>query len=279
MAFSSKKIIKNDINTIELSNGIIITKIYSAKEIDTIKEYINENDKKLNLYLTICSDYTSSFKTIGSEFIFSEKMYQITEKDRMEIIKLNKEYDIFNEYSLLIQFPKELLNKWRNYFLTPKLIESNPLLSKETNQLSINIKQKKIIMIMIEILKFQKINNFNFLDFECLVLTLCSSLLSIQDIKPYKNKIDNILDIIHHDPFMDISINDLAKLAGTNESYLRQEFKDKMGITIGTYIKNIKLREAKKLLIYNNNLKIKDIAKLCGYSDLGYFSKIIKNVN
>ncbi|WP_343595718.1 helix-turn-helix transcriptional regulator [Acinetobacter sp.] len=278
MTFPPEKIIKRNIDTIELSNGIIVHRIYSSQDIDVKENYINDKKEQINLYLTISSDYTPSFHPITSEFIFSEKIYQKSNKNQTEHLNINQKNDTFNEYSLLIQIPKNILNKWENYFKIPKWIDLDFLLSEETNQLSINISQKKIIMIIMEILRFKTINNFNFLDFECLVLNLCSNILSIQDVKIYQNKIDNILDIIHHDPFMDISINDLAKLAGTNESYLRQEFKDKMGITIGTYIKDMKLKEAKKLLIYNN-LKIKDIAKLCGYNDIGYFSKIIKNVN
>ena len=82
-----------------------------------------------------------------------------------------------------------------------------------------------------------------------LALFLFSNLLSIQKTENNTNKIDSILEIIHSDPFLKISINDLAKLVGTNESYLRQEFKEQVGITIGNYIKQTKIKEAKKMII------------------------------
>lgn len=247
-------------DTLTLSNGIIVTRLLNFKY-----------DKNNLNFLVFPSKFLSFYFIINSSMITLKKINSLEEA----FIDKSPEDEISN-HRLLIQIPIELLENWRSAFKIPKWLDTN--ISCLDKDIFINIKQKKIIFLTLEILHFPSINCFNFLEFESLVLFLFSNLLSIQKTENNTNKIDSILEIIHSDPFLKISINDLAKLVGTNESYLRQEFKEQVGITIGNYIKQTKIKEAKKMII-QKNLRIKDIAKLCGYNDVGYFSKIIKNTN
>lgn len=257
-------------DTLTLSNGIIVNRLLNFKY-----------DKNNLKFLVFPSNFLSFYFIINSSMITLKKINSLEEtfidespKDENQINSLPE--DEINNHRLLIQIPIELLENWRSAFKIPKWLDTN--ISCLDKDIFINIKQKKIIFLTLEILHFPSINCFNFLEFESLVLFLFSNLLSIQKTENNTNKIDSILEIIHSDPFLKISINDLAKLVGTNESYLRQEFKEQVGITIGNYIKQTKIKEAKKMII-QKNLRIKDIAKLCGYNDVGYFSKIIKNTN
>ncbi|MBP6563746.1 MAG: helix-turn-helix transcriptional regulator, partial [Neisseriaceae bacterium] len=89
------------------------------------------------------------------------------------------------------------------------------------------------------------------------------------------NFIDDVLFIIHKDPLTKWHLPTLAKHVGTNECYLKQEFKNKTGISIGRYIKNLRMQEALELII-NHKLSTKEAAYKIGYTDVGYFARIFK---
>ncbi|MDD4700238.1 MAG: PocR ligand-binding domain-containing protein [Oscillospiraceae bacterium] len=57
-----------------------------------------------------------------------------------------------------------------------------------------------------------------------------------------------------------------------SKSTLMNNFKRQYGITINTYINDVRIKHAKDLLTYSND-SIKDISSSCGFSDQNYFSK------
>ncbi|ACT01211.1 transcriptional regulator, AraC family [Paenibacillus sp. JDR-2] len=59
--------------------------------------------------------------------------------------------------------------------------------------------------------------------------------------------------------------------------YLCQIFKKNAGITIGTYVQQLRIQRAKHLLA-STNLSVADIAKQCGFEDPFYFSRIFKKI-
>ena len=72
-----------------------------------------------------------------------------------------------------------------------------------------------------------------------------------------------------------ILLDNICFLFNTNKTTLCQSFKDKYGFTILTYINQLKIKEAKKLLL-EQELSITDIAEKLGYNSIHYFSRHFK---
>ncbi len=79
-----------------------------------------------------------------------------------------------------------------------------------------------------------------------------------------------------HDNFMhSIACEDVAAHLNYSPSYIRHIFKKEGGITVAKKINEIRLENAKKLLI-NTNMSITDVAVGCGFCDSNYFSTVFK---
>lgn len=73
----------------------------------------------------------------------------------------------------------------------------------------------------------------------------------------------------------DINVRDLADKFNLNYSYLSASFTKEVGISIVSYVTELRIKEAKKLLC-DSNANITTIAETVGYSDLQYFYRVFK---
>jgi AraC-like DNA-binding protein len=80
-----------------------------------------------------------------------------------------------------------------------------------------------------------------------------------------------LLQHLHQPP----SLQELAKIAGTNEFKLKQGFKELYNNTVFGYLSDYKLEQAKGLLLAGA-LPIKDLADQLGYSSVQHFSNAFK---
>lgn len=90
-----------------------------------------------------------------------------------------------------------------------------------------------------------------------------------------KTVVERIVSYIDNNFQQDIRREEIAKLVYLNEDYLSRLFKQEMGISVSSYIKDCRLTEAKKLLI-ESNLPINAVAIHVGYTHFAYFTKIFK---
>ena len=88
-----------------------------------------------------------------------------------------------------------------------------------------------------------------------------------------EDMLKTVLNYIHSNYNHQITLNDVAKFVHLNTQYFSRYFKNKTGTTFTQYITNIRIENAKKLLI-NTNMSISQIALQVGYSDPAYFSKV-----
>ena len=89
------------------------------------------------------------------------------------------------------------------------------------------------------------------------------------------NKLDSILKYITENFKNDISINDISDAIGLSYSHVRKIFKDEIGESIVDYINNLRIKEAKELLI-KTDLSIKSIATNLGYNNDQSFTRFFK---
>lgn len=84
--------------------------------------------------------------------------------------------------------------------------------------------------------------------------------------------IKNYLDIHYGEK---IVLSDLSKLFYISEYYMCREFKKDIGYSINDYIIDRRMGKASNLLM-SSDYSIKDIASMCGYSDIHYFYATFK---
>ncbi len=70
-------------------------------------------------------------------------------------------------------------------------------------------------------------------------------------------------------------VEELSEHLGITKNHLVREFSKSMGVTPGAYLTNIKIENAKQILLQSDyNLEI--TASLCGFSNANYFCKVFK---
>jgi len=89
-------------------------------------------------------------------------------------------------------------------------------------------------------------------------------------------KLDRVLDYIKHNFNRDISLKDMADLAGVSTSYLCRIFKNEFNLTPIAYLIKYRINKAKESLINNPDKSIKEIASETGFSDNSYFGAIFR---
>lgn len=73
----------------------------------------------------------------------------------------------------------------------------------------------------------------------------------------------------------DISLNLLAEEFHLSAPYISQLFKNEIGVSFLTYLTNIRMEQARKLLL-GTSLPIAEVSEQCGYGDYRVFTKAFK---
>lgn len=89
-----------------------------------------------------------------------------------------------------------------------------------------------------------------------------------------KNQIHTYIEDNYNDS--DLSIDSLAQDLGYSIGYVRQIFKEEMGVPYNEYLIQVRIEESKRLL-RETDLSAKDIALRIGIEDVRYFYTIFKN--
>ena len=91
----------------------------------------------------------------------------------------------------------------------------------------------------------------------------------------YNNPFQKVLNYIDYNLSRDIKVSELAKLMKMSQLSFSAAFRKYLGISPKQFITNRRLSNAKHLLL-QTNLRVKEIARLCGYQDEFFFSRIFK---
>lgn len=93
--------------------------------------------------------------------------------------------------------------------------------------------------------------------------------------KNHFEKIQMVKRLIDSDLSKNYTISDLAKAVGTNNQYLKKYFKQQYGKTVMSYMTEMKMEHAKKLILMGK-YRIADIARICGYKYSTHFTTAFK---
>jgi AraC-like DNA-binding protein len=91
-------------------------------------------------------------------------------------------------------------------------------------------------------------------------------------LRNYSLPIMRAIRYIHSHIYAVCTVRDIARHLGLHTNYLSVLFRKETGITLTSYIKRLKLEEAKRLLSVGEK-RVTEIAEMLGYSSLAYFSK------
>jgi AraC-like DNA-binding protein len=86
-----------------------------------------------------------------------------------------------------------------------------------------------------------------------------------------------IMDYLQKNYNQDIGIQDVADHVGLSYSYVRKIFKEKTGKSIVDFLNDMRINEAKDLLLHND-ISIKELAISLGYNSDHTFSRIFKKL-
>ena len=94
--------------------------------------------------------------------------------------------------------------------------------------------------------------------------------------KGVTKEIYSCIQYIQNNTNKNISIDDLIKYANMSRSSIIKRFKKETGISIGNYITQCKISDAKRLLTYSNQ-SLSEISNYLCYSSQAYFQTVFKN--
>jgi len=93
--------------------------------------------------------------------------------------------------------------------------------------------------------------------------------------KNHYDKIQMVKKLIDEDLSKNHTISELAKTVGTNEQYLKKHFKQFYGKTVMSYITEMKMEHAKKLILMGK-YRVSDVARMTGYKHSTHFTTAFK---
>ncbi len=125
---------------------------------------------------------------------------------------------------------------------------------------------------------------FGKLHFESLALELLAQLLTLEKrqgvssiaMRRGNNAIvDTAVDILREEWMAPPTISSLAKRVGTNECYLKKGFREQTGMSIGEYIRHLRMGKAQELLETGRHT-VTEVAFAVGYTNPSHFSAAFK---
>ena len=90
-------------------------------------------------------------------------------------------------------------------------------------------------------------------------------------------KVEKIIEYMRSNVDNRVTIADLCKLVKLSPAYLSGIFKETTGYSVIKFFNKIKVDKAKELIIEGDK-KIKEVAKILGFTDEFYFSRIFKKI-
>ena len=87
--------------------------------------------------------------------------------------------------------------------------------------------------------------------------------------------LNSALAYVHRHASESFSLSDVAAFCNVSESYLRNSFREELGISVMQYRENLRISRAKTLLVSGEH-RISEIASMLGYCDLYHFSRKFK---
>lgn len=87
--------------------------------------------------------------------------------------------------------------------------------------------------------------------------------------------LDDAMDILHAEWSQPLTIAQLARRAGINECYLKSLFRERNGMGVAAYMRQLRMRHAHEM-IQSGRYTIQQTAAMCGYANPGKFAQAFR---
>lgn len=271
---------KNRTELIELHNGLLTSRTQFRMKRDVKRQfsYLNNNPG----FMIIIK---------GWSIIHSEQHQFKARLQPGDIIYRNG--DCQSQYTCIN--PKEIETHVVSIDLSADLIEQWLAETKHSISLSqyfkaishavtkLKVHSNKVFTIAEAILNIDVSTLRGQLEYESQILTLLNTLFCpLNGVKINENvdrtmhlRITQASKILDHEWRMPPTIAELAKRVGTNECYLKAEFKRTHDMTIGRYIRKQKMQRANKLL-QSGLYTVQEVAYEVGFNNASHFANLFK---
>lgn len=241
------------------------------------KVYLEDALKQANLKL-LKSQVSSSIKNYNFQsknYFYTETMkYPISEEEKLkDYIKKLDENACHNMILQIITKYEGLSIEEIKENCEELLIILSRIVYSETNDkdmfLDIRYKYKKKIK-----------NCIDYNNLKDIILEACEEIINILKNVLLNGRYDTIQKInlyIENNFNQEITLNFLAGMFFISPNYLSTIFNEKNGMSLKDYINKLRIEKAKEYL-RETNMKISDISKKVGYSQLSYFGSIFKKM-
>lgn len=244
--------------------------------------------KNVNSIDDIILSYTTANELMKIKFLFLEEGILTTERVR-ELSKrelLGSEIDIINKIFTYVEIGEKIKIK--------KELES----LREVIQSKFYTEDEIKVLITKSCLEFyDKIKNdyevdrslildneviikeiYNTESLKEVIEVLENRLFSISKVISFNSSdksIKRIVKYIENNYYTDLKLELLADIFNYNSAYLGKVFKNNIGMSFNTYLDNIRIDQAKKLLM-EDNLKVYQVCEKVGYKNIDYFHSKFK---
>jgi AraC-like DNA-binding protein len=106
---------------------------------------------------------------------------------------------------------------------------------------------------------------------------LTELLLLAGDYRKMPEEVERAVSFIENHSAEEISLDDIAKASHLSKFYMSRQFKSKIGLSPYEYLLNVRLNQAKELLV-TTGMPVSQIAEQCGFSNQSGFMRLFKRV-
>lgn len=286
---------------IDYKSILLIFEDEKREVLDEGFEYFLQNlksGKNLNLVAAISEEietidnlpkrYIECKKILESRYLFSNQ--RVLFKDKIQTDKVGFIYSIETEAKL----SSKLLNN--NPVGAKRIIEE---IFEEIDSLNSNVKIKELAAlfhktfsrILIQLKEIEQNHEISQIDIDFILTektttSLKEDLLNlISEVSKYRKEIENIdeeiikekiVNYINENYKIDFSLENLADHLGFSFKYTSVLFKKIMGDNFKNYINLYRIDVAKKIMLSDEKVKIKDLAEIIGFNSSNTFIRVFK---
>jgi YesN/AraC family two-component response regulator len=93
----------------------------------------------------------------------------------------------------------------------------------------------------------------------------------------HTDTIQKVMEYVSANYMKRLSLNDISEHVSFSVSYLSRIFKEEKGLSLSSYINEVRIRNAKAMLL-GSDMPLSSLAYCCGFDDQSYFSKVFKKL-
>lgn len=92
-----------------------------------------------------------------------------------------------------------------------------------------------------------------------------------------KRRLQRVLDYIRENLAQDLSLAELASIAGVSSSHFKEQFRESMGIPVHQYVVSVRIENARDLLV-NTRLPVSEVALRAGFYNQSHLSRHLRRL-